>query len=227
MYMRWRRLLPRWLRIVPLELPGRGSHLGEDLVEDYAQLVSRLCAEYAHELRGSYALFGHSMGALLAYGMAAHLRDQAMPLPQAVFVSGSAAPSRRDDERYVGKDNDDALIADLRKQGGTPEEVFANAELMRMTLDVLGADYRVCESFQYQAGHPLSLPVHAFSGRDDDMDAASLQAWQDETTGRFTLDWFDGGHFFIRQHEAQVLSTLVRQLARFAPGISYANTAVA
>ena len=68
MYLRWRRLLPRWIEVVPVELPGRGQRLGEDFVEDFDSLVARLCAEQDAALRGNFALFGHSMGALLAWG---------------------------------------------------------------------------------------------------------------------------------------------------------------
>lgn len=159
MYLRWRRLLPRWIEIVPVELPGRGSRLGEHFVEDFGTLADRLCDEQAAVMRGSsggpqaFALFGHSMGALLAHGMAQRLRERGERLPRALIVSGSAAPSRRDTSRLQQALGDDqALAADLRRQGGTPDEVFDNAELLRLTLDVLGADYRVCDSYRHVRG---------------------------------------------------------------------------
>ena len=86
MYLRWRRLLPRWIEVVPLELPGRGSRLGEDFVEDFDALVSLLCSEHEAALRGNFALFGHSMGALLAWGIAQRLRATGRPLPRALLV---------------------------------------------------------------------------------------------------------------------------------------------
>ena len=138
MYLRWRRLLPRWIEVVPVELPGRGTRLGEDFVEDFDALVAQLCAEQDAALRGNFALFGHSMGSLLAWGIAQRLRASGRALPRALLVSGSAAPSQRDPDRFVDMDDDKALIGDLRKQGGTPEELFASPELLRMTLDTLG-----------------------------------------------------------------------------------------
>ncbi|RST55764.1 thioesterase II family protein [Variovorax sp. MHTC-1] len=227
MYLRWRRVLPRWIELVPIELPGRGSRIGERFAEDFDELVAFLCEERSHALRGRYALFGHSMGALLAWGMATRLHALGQPLPRALFVSGSPAPSKRDPDRFANKDDDAALIADLRKQGGTPEEVFASAELMRITLDVLGADYRVCESFRHRGGSAMPFPVHAFGGRQDDIAPERIEAWAAEADAGFTLDWFDGGHFFIRQQESRVLLALQRRLAQTLAGGVHAAVAFA
>jgi surfactin synthase thioesterase subunit len=214
MYLRWRRALPRWIEVVPVELPGRGGRLGENFVDDFDRTVALLCAEHEGVLRGHCALFGHSMGALLAWGMAQHQRQRHRPLPSALIVSGSAAPSQRNPDRFLDITDDAALIADLRKQGGTPDELFDSPELLRMTLDTLGADYRLCRSFVHTDPAPLSVPLHVLAGRQDDITPWRMQAWAAETAhARFTLDWFEGGHFFIRQHETSVLAALARHLA--------------
>jgi surfactin synthase thioesterase subunit len=232
MYLRWRRQLPEWVRLVPVELPGRGGRIGEPYVEDCDTLVAQLCDEHAGSMAGRYALFGHSMGALLAYGMARRQQALSRPLPCALFASGSPAPSRRDPERYADKGDDAALIADLRKQGGTPEEVFGSAELLRITLDTLGADYRVCDSFRQGspagvAPAPLPVPLHVLAGRDDDIAAERIEAWRREAGAAFTLDWFDGGHFFIRQQEAQALAAVTRALTLQLSGVRHAVAAIA
>jgi len=230
MYLRWRRQLPRWVHIVPVELPGRGGRLSERLVRNFDELVAQVCAEQAEALRGNFAIFGHSMGSLLAYGITRRLQSMGRPLPLALLASGSCAPSRRDPARFAGKTDDASLAAELRKQGGTPEEAFASAELMRITLDMLGADYRVCESFRYreeEAPLPMPMPVHVFAGREDDIDAASVHAWSAEAGGVFTLDWFDGGHFFLRQRETAFLAALTGRLAQAIAGERHAPRVLA
>ncbi|MDR2032849.1 MAG: alpha/beta fold hydrolase [Azoarcus sp.] len=218
MYTRWRRQFPGWIEVAPIELPGRGSRFGEPFVEDFDTLVRQLGHEAFDDWQGEYGLFGHSMGALLAYGLALFQRERDNPLPTILLASGSPAPSSRDPERFAGKGDDEALIADLRKQGGTPEEIFAHPEMLRMTLDVLGADYRVCESFDYRISPPLPVPLHVFAGRDDDIAPERIEAWRRETEEAFSIEWFDGGHFFIRENESAVLRAIRDRLSGEMPG---------
>ncbi|SEL61907.1 Surfactin synthase thioesterase subunit [Roseateles sp. YR242] len=227
MYLRWRRFLSAWLRLVPLELPGRGERYGEPLVEDFQTLVAQLAERYAESLRGQYVLLGHSMGALLAYGLAQTQRTLQRPLPNALFVCGSAAPALRDVTRFSGKLDDEVLIADLRRQGGTPEELFQSPELLRMTLDTLAADYRLCASYRHQQRAPLPLPIHALGGRADEIAPASLTAWAHETAASFSMNWFEGGHFFIRQQEPEVLTVLERELQALFSPTDHASAATA
>ncbi len=211
-YLRWRRLLPSWIEIIPVELPGRGMRLNEDLQDDYRALTALLSGEIALAAPEKYALFGHSMGALLAYGIAQKLQQSYAVLPTALLVSGCAAPARQDSARYNKIRTEAALIADLNQQGGTPEEVFSSPELLAMTLDLLRADYRVCESFQYLQQSPLPVPIHCFGGKADAISAESLNMWWQESNQLFTLDWFDGGHFFLRQSEEWFLQVLAKRL---------------
>ncbi len=213
MYLRWRRRLPSWVQIQPIELPGRGGRLNEAPERSFDALAARLCDEFEMYPPQRYALFGHSMGALLAYRIAHCLQTRKRPLPVALLLSACAAPSRQDGKRYADKDSDASLIADLRKQKGTPEEVFENPELLSMTLSLLGMDYRICASFRYTELPPLPIPIHVFGGRADEICPSRLDAWRSESAADFSLDWFDGGHFFLRQHEEAFLPVLVQRLA--------------
>jgi surfactin synthase thioesterase subunit len=131
----------------------------------------------------------------------------------ALLASGSPAPSRRNQDCLAGKDDVEALIEDLCRQGGTPKEVFANKEMLRVTLDVLGSDYRVVETYEHKASVPLPMSLHVFAGRDDEIDSERINAWQEEAGGRFSVEWFDGGHFFVRHSEMAVLKAIIKRLS--------------
>lgn len=211
MYERWRSRAPRWIQIVPIELPGRGARVAEPFSTDFDALVAQLCQEHARVLERPYALFGHSMGGLLAYGMASALHQRHQPLPLMLFTSASPSPST-DCWRFPERDNDEALIRDLRHYGGAPEEVFDCPEMLRAALDALAADYVICNSFCYRGPARLPVPLRVLAGRDDEIELQQLAAWREETIASFALHWFNGGHFYLRPQEGALLRLIENEL---------------
>ncbi|CAB3628312.1 thioesterase II family protein [Achromobacter pestifer] len=214
MYLRWRRLLPAWVRVEPVELAGRGSRINDPFSAGFEAAVDDICARAQPWVTGRYALYGHSMGALLAYGATRRLRALGMPAPQLLIASGSASPSARDNSRLERMRGRGDLLEDLRRQGGTPQAVFDDEELLALTLAVLEADYALCLDYQHHDEAPLALPVHVMGGRRDDIAPERLRAWQDVARHPVTLDYFDGGHFFIRDSEPAVLAAITAHLGR-------------
>jgi surfactin synthase thioesterase subunit len=213
-YNRWRRKLPEWIRLQPLELPGRGARFGEPLHTDMRRLALQLAHEQKATLKTPYALFGHSMGALLACEMAHAFRSLGCPEPVALFASGTAAPTLRAeyDRHYAQPKTDTELIEQLRLLNGTSEEILANQELMSLTLPVLRADFLLCGRFEPVRRPLLTCPVHVLGGKNDRATTEQLIGWSQETRGSFSVDMLAGGHFFIHEHEARVLRLIKDQL---------------
>ncbi|MBT2375190.1 thioesterase II family protein [Pseudomonas fluorescens] len=221
-YSRWRRALPEWLQVCPLELPGRGMRMDEPLQRDIKALAAQLAAEISVQLDGPCALFGHSLGGLLAFELAHALRERGLPEPLALFASGTAGPARRDVSEYAIEKTDAQLITRLRELKGTAEDALANHELMQLMLPILRADFLLCGSFHYGEREPLAVPIHVFGGKQDSVRAEQLLDWQEDTTTGFSLDMFEGHHFFLMQQESSVLRCLRRyadeHLARWRNG---------
>ncbi|MDF3932680.1 thioesterase II family protein [Pseudomonas citronellolis] len=212
-YARWRRQLPAWLDVCPLELPGRGRRFGEALQTDMHALAEQLAEELEERLDAPYALFGHSLGGLLAFELAHALRRRGLPAPAALFASAAPAPSRREHHQELALEQDDAqLVARLRQLGGTPEAVFGDAEMLRLTLPVLRADFLLCGRYRYYRRALLACPIHVFGGKADRLSVEALSAWQDETAQSFSLEMLDGGHFFINSRETELLRLILGQL---------------
>ncbi|MFJ4064716.1 thioesterase II family protein [Pseudomonas sp. NPDC089996] len=214
-YSRWRRKLPAWLQVRPVELPGRGARMGEPLQTDMQALARQLANEQRLVASAPYALLGHSLGALLAFELAHELQALGCPPPTALFACGTAAPTRREDydgNNWRAPKSDAELKHELRELNGTPPEVLDNAELMSLTLPVLRADFLLCGRYQYRQRPALQCPLHVLGGEADRASAEQLQAWRKETHGTFSLQMFPGGHFFIHEHEDRVLGALTQAL---------------
>lgn len=163
-----------------------------------------------------YALFGHSMGALLAYGVAQEAARYGGSSPVRLFVSGADGPgggSKRNRATW----SDDELVAELRKLGGTPEAVFDEPELLDIILPILRADYLVCDGFRaaVPAADPtLECPVSILGGAADEYDEQQLGRWAGVTRGPSRQRIFPGGHFFLSEESADAVSHHVaRELA--------------
>ena len=195
LFRRWQPSLPGWIRLLPLELPGRGLRFGEALHTDAASLVAQLAGELQGTLDSAspYAFFGHSLGGLLA-----------------LFLSGVSPPAENDVSGYRRAKADAELVAALRDYRGTPEAVLNDPSLMQMLLPVVRADFLVTGSYRYQAHGPLDAALHLFGGREDSLRSAELLGWLHEAGGDFTLDLLDGQHFFIREQQGQLLRLLRR-----------------
>lgn len=213
-YNRWRPKLPQWLQLQPVELPGRGARFDEPLQTDMHALAMQLARELRPTLKTPYALFGHSLGALMAGEIAHALRALGCPEPVALFASGTAAPTLRAeyDRGFAIPKSDAELIEQLRTLNGTSEEVLANEELMSLTLPILRADFLLCGKFQSMRRPLLNCPVHVLGGKADKATTEQLIGWSKETTGSFSVDMLAGGHFFIHEHEAKVLKVIKDQL---------------
>nr|WP_262499419.1 alpha/beta fold hydrolase [Pseudomonas nitroreducens] len=213
LYARWKRQLPEWIEVCPVELPGRGRRFAEGLQTDLRALASQLADEIAARLDLPYAIFGHSLGGLLAFELAHALRERGLPLPQALFASAASAPSHRDSHRELAQEQSDAqLIERMRRLGGTSAAVFADAEMLALTLPVMRADFLLCGRYDYRRRAPLTCPIHVFGGKGDRLSVESLSAWQDETCAGFSLEMLEGGHFFINTDEARLLELMLGRL---------------
>lgn len=213
-YVKWKRRLPEWIELVPVELPGRGRRMSEPLQTTLPGLLAAVVSQVQPQQGQPYALFGHSLGALVAFELGLQLMSQLGPQPLQVFATGAHAPSRRDAQRFAGLSTDDELRAELIRLQGTPAPVLEDAELMALMLPVLRADFQIAGSYACPAGRRLRAPLHVVAGTEDTTTPDTLNAWREHTEGEFLLSMLPGGHFFLQAQEAELLQLVEQTLSR-------------
>ncbi len=205
----WAQLLAPLVEIVAVELPGHGARVYEPLFRSMDALVPAIADELAPLLAGKdFAFFGHSMGALVSFEMARHLRRQSAPLPRWLFVSGRQAPQIPPQTAFYRlADND--LVQALIGLEGTPPPVLQHAELLELFLPIIRADFMVCETYTYAPEPALPCPIVAYSGSDDhSVSQRHLELWREQTRASFDLQLFPGGHFYLRAAQTALLQSL-------------------
>ncbi|ANP49609.1 medium-chain acyl-[acyl-carrier-protein] hydrolase [Streptomyces griseochromogenes] len=212
-YLPWARQLADAADVTPLELPGRGERIRELPCGRMEPLLDDLLPRIARSADEPFALFGHSLGAAIAYELAHQLRDRHGVQPVRLFVSAHRAPHLPLRERRITHLSDDAFAAHLRDLGGTPAEVFDSPDLMRLLMPVLRADFALSEGYGHMADDPLDCPVTAFGGtQDPDVSVEELSAWQRHTRDRCRVRMLDGDHFFVQTAQTQLLQVVREEL---------------
>lgn len=207
-FLRWQHAVAPVADLAIVELPGRGTRVGERPFTSLDEAVSFSVSSGRLDTGGSdYILFGHSMGATIAFECAREMRRQGRRQPVALIVSGATAPQLPQTAPRRSDLPDAELIGSLGELAGTPREVTESAELMALLLPGLRADLHAVETYAYREALPLAMSIHAFGGTDDaEATPGDVAAWQQQTTGPFALQIMPGGHFFLKTSESAFLA---------------------
>lgn len=206
--------LGRTIEVVGVDYPGRGTRFGDLPVRDLHRLIDELAVGIRPLLDKSFAFYGHSNGALVAFELAHRLGTVYYRDAEAVFLAAKRSPTLPA-ERPVHRLPDDAFVDHLRTYDCTPEEILADRELMSVYLPVLRADFALSETYRLSEQARLRIPIHGLAGTDDALASPSdVLAWRSLTTETFTLHRIAGGHFFLNTHGREVSQLIARTLTQ-------------
>jgi medium-chain acyl-[acyl-carrier-protein] hydrolase len=215
-YRLWQNDLGPEIQVLPVQLPGREGRMGEPLVRRLDVLVDALLAGLRPVIDGPFALFGHSMGALVSFELTRALRRYSLPMPQALFLSGHRAVHIPLGRKPLHSLDEPSFRQALTKYNGTPQAVLDHPEMMELFGPILRADFELCETYQHEPEPPLPVPLFAFGGSEDPMvEAAYIHAWHEHTRGPFRAHLFPGDHFYLVSQRAPLLREISAELAPF------------
>nr|WP_279577618.1 alpha/beta fold hydrolase [Streptomyces cyanogenus] len=197
-FMSLRDLFPDHWRLLALELPGRGAASAAPVAATMAEAVSSLLPAVTGHLTGPYALFGHSMGGLVAYELTRELARLGLP-PVLLGVSASPAPHMRQvRDRYRDLRTEEQLAGFLHDLGGTPPEVFDEPDLLEYLTRILRADLSLLQNYTADPSGVLDVPLAVYYGESDPMAGRDLVSpWADYSSAGTGFRSWPGGHFYL------------------------------
>lgn len=214
-YKKWQTYFNDAVELCPVELAGRGGRMREALYGSCEEAVGDLYSIIKQEIRNSsYALFGHSMGAMLAYELARKIRDTGANPPVHLFFSGRAAPHIPvPEEKKYHLLSQEAFEGKVLELGGTPPEFFKYPQLLEMFLPLLRSDFELAATdLDLDTLNPFDCDISVFLGKEEDMVPEQADGWKRHTSGICSIHYFNGGHFFINEEGRPISRLITRTL---------------
>ena len=198
--------------VVAVQYPGRQNRWRDRPATNLLDLADEVTGAVTNGLTGPIALFGHSMGAAVAFEVARRL-ERAGRAPVRLFASGGRAPSLERSEGIHQLD-DDGLVKELVRLGGTDPRLLADREMLDLMLPAVRADYTAIETYRAAEDARVACPVTVLVGdADPNTSGDQAKAWARHTTGDYELRTYPGGHFYLFDHIPQIAEEVSKAVA--------------
>lgn len=206
----WVEPLAGVFEILPVQLPGREERFAERLCTSVKEAIAFVLPELMPRLRGKsdIVLFGHSVGAALAFELAVRLTKECGVNVSRVIASGAHSPTRLRKRRATGL-TDAQFLARVREFAGYVHPALEDPEMRDMLLPVLRADVEMHETYVTPVLRPLDVPITSIRGRSDELVShVELACWQELTTQPLEVREVHGGHMYLAEDPSQLFRLL-------------------
>jgi surfactin synthase thioesterase subunit len=201
------------IKSIQCSLPGRGKRVEEELLDSVSAMADDIFRQIQSSLHGdSFAIFGHSMGALLAVHLLSLLKNSELPLPLYVFLSGRSGVIKASQPPLKHEmDLQDFNIA-LRNLGGIPNEIINDQGIMSFFRPIIRNDFKAIENYLPIIFFDPNLFVTVYFGDSEEFSANDAKSWQRITNQKIDIKCFHGGHFFIFDHVEEIVNDIYLKL---------------
>jgi surfactin synthase thioesterase subunit len=209
-YDQWHTKLSRRIELCPINLAGRGNRFNDNPYANLEEAVDDIYNMIKYDISESeYAIFGHSMGALLAYELIQKIQSHGQNGPIHVFFSGRKPVHIPKTEKFYRDMNEQEFQNAVLDLGVTPPEIFRNLELKEIFIPLLRSDFIIAETFVDRPEIvPLKCDITAFIGEEEDITVEEAVQWKYHTNEKCTVHYIEGGHFFLLDRPHEVINII-------------------
>ncbi|SFR82130.1 Surfactin synthase thioesterase subunit [Anaeromicropila populeti] len=217
-YLKWKKLFPENISIIPVELAGRGKRMKELFYESCEEAVKDLADVIEDDMKEGekYAILGHSMGSLLAFETYYELLRRGCCMPVHMFMSGRKAPQNIQKKTAFYLLPEEEFLKVVFAYGGSTPAAMENATLRKLFLPILRADFKIAEIYEYiPRTEKIMCPVTILNGtKDYSVLEYDLSEWSEFAGSDFCIKQVEGGHFFIMENMEDTVAVITEVLEK-------------
>ena len=209
-YIDWSQYLPDFVEVIAIQPPGRANRLGETSISCMDELTDKITQSFSDDLLDvPYMVFGHSLGARVAFEVMIKMKKMGKKLPTHFFASASRAPSEPTMDRAIHVLPEREFLEELRELGGTPTEILKNSELMTILLPMLRSDFKLSNEYVYKGGERFSCYATIFYGSNDEqIKLKDVSGWDKFFTNNTSFYQVPGDHFYIDKNVTPLINRI-------------------
>lgn len=195
--------------ICAVQLPGHENRFNEEAHSNIHRHTKCIADEIKSTVATDIALYGHSLGSVLAYEVAIQIAHGEKKI-YALIVSGRNGPTKKTQKEKISHLSDSDFTNALNSYGGVPKEIIENREIMELLLPTLKKDFYAAENYISAKENPrLSCPVLGLPSQEDDfIDPELFRGWREVTNGEFIVKWFPGNHFYVVKNKERLFESI-------------------
>lgn len=208
-YNKWQEKFGEDICVCPVQLPGREERIMEKHYTDMGELIADLISRIRLYADHPIYLFGHSMGAKIACETARRLEEENCSVSG--MVLSASKPPFIPPTKLISHLPDKEFIDELVKFNGIPQVLLDNREALNFFIPMLRNDFVMDEAYDELRQYKLKCPIIAIGGSEDsEAEYQHIVEWKRYTDNKFLCHVFSGGHFYIWDHEDEVIGMIKR-----------------
>ena len=224
-YSRFKLYHDDYLEFIPIELSGKGKRIGEKEYHSFQELVFDVYTIISRHMQSKecdIAVWGHSMGGIIAYEVMKLLERRYLNRTKLLIVSGCDTPENLNISHSFEVKDVERIRADLIQREWIPEPITSDNKTFDFFINILLNDLRLLSDYKYEdADKQLNVPIVLINGSNDTFVKHKESDWDLYTKGVVYYHIFEGGHFFMDANFNGIVKCIIQHCrARRSPDIS-------